>query len=129
MRNLLLADRLAEVDLENHSFEDPQLASMERLNRRMMLRQLISAYLDWAAIAARGNGRLAVTVTRMLDDIPENRDELRGLALGMIQHLADDVDTLTPLSSLPISKYCRAFGEREVVRCHCPWQGTQRLTE
>ena len=90
----LLADRLAEVDLENHSFEDPQLASMERLNRQMMLRQLISAYLDWAAIAARGNGRLAVTVTRMLDDIPENRDELRGLALGMIQHLADDVDTL-----------------------------------
>jgi len=90
----LLADRLAEVDSDDQLFEDPRLASLERLNRRLKLTQLISSYLDWAAIAARGNRKLVARVTRILDDIPEDRDELRGLALGMIQHLSDDVDTL-----------------------------------
>lgn len=90
----VLADHLEEIDSVSQFSELSRPAPLERRSSRLTLTRLISIYLDWAAIAARGDGTLTARVAQILDDVPENREELRGLALGIAQHFSDDLESL-----------------------------------
>lgn len=88
---LLLDDRLAAHDSAPKPANETFIASMERSNRRSSLTSLISAYIDLAAASAVGVRHNVEQLVGLLEKIPEGRDDLRGLALGMVEQLANDV--------------------------------------
>lgn len=91
---LLMADRLAEIDAKPNDADANWLQVMERSNHRGSIRNLMERYVEWAAVAASGDAELIDKVIGMLDAIPDERNELKGAALGVTQHLASSVDGL-----------------------------------
>ncbi|OJW66426.1 MAG: hypothetical protein BGO57_04095 [Sphingomonadales bacterium 63-6] len=91
---LLMADRLAAIDAKPKEPDENWLQVMERGNHRSTIRNLMERYVEWAAVAASDNAELTDKVLGMIDAIPDERNELKGAALGVTQHLASSVDGL-----------------------------------
>lgn len=87
----LLDDRLAELDAEKEQPGDDFLATMERRNRRSMMRGLIDEFVEWASKAAAGDNASVAKIVGMFDTIPDGRDNLRGALLGATRALSGDL--------------------------------------
>lgn len=89
---LILDDQLRLIDDEPREFDEDFLTKLERNNRRNAISGLMSSYVEWAAIAAGEDEDLIGKLNAMIRSIPEDREELRGIALGgAIEHLANSV--------------------------------------
>ena len=88
---ILLDDRLRVINEEPHELDEDFLAKIERNNRRNAIKSLMSNYVEWAAIAAGEDDALIKKVCAMIGSLPEDREELRGIALRAIEHLAVSV--------------------------------------
>jgi len=88
---LLLDDRLSAIDSVPRDENENWLQVMERRNKRSMINRLMSSYIEWVAVAAQDDQTLIDQIIDMMDAIPEGRDQLKGITLGVTQHLATSV--------------------------------------
>lgn len=86
----LLADRLDQLEAAPLDPANP-LASIERANHRSAIRAVMKGLLDLAARAGSSDAALLPRLSGFLDAIPEDRNELRGIAVEEFARLADDV--------------------------------------
>lgn len=86
----LLADRLDELERTPLDPANP-LASIERANHRSAIRAVMKALLDLAARAGSADASLLPRLAAFLDAIPDDRNELRGIAVEKFARLASDV--------------------------------------
>jgi len=88
---LLLADRLAAIDAEQKPANEPFLDTLARRGRRSAYVSILSNLVEWGGEAALGDETLIRKLVGLLDDLPDGRDELRGLLLGVTKKLAMDL--------------------------------------
>ena len=112
---LILADRLLVIDGEQPNSDAVLLEKLEHNNRRGTIARLMSNYVEWAAIAAGNDEGLISKIIAMADAIPDDRDELRGIVLSAIEHLATSVVGLKGM--LP-HLYSGLVGASTLVRAH-----------
>ena len=55
---------------------------------------LMKSLIEWASVAAKDDPVLMRKVVALFDQIPEGRNDLKGIALGCIEHLSDTVEGL-----------------------------------
>ena len=67
---------------------------MERSNERRSITNLMESLVEWASIAAKDDPALVKKVVAMIEQIPEGRDYLKGMALGSIEQLGETVEGL-----------------------------------
>ncbi len=91
---LLLDDRLRRHDETPAPKDEIFLQALERSNRRSTITGLMSSLIEWASIAAKDDLALMKKIVGLFDQIPEGRDNLKGIALGCIEHLGDTVEGL-----------------------------------
>jgi hypothetical protein len=91
---LLLDDRLRRHDETPPPKDEIFLQVLERRNRRSTITGLMESLIEWASIAAKDDPVLMKKVVALFDQIPEGRDDLKGIALGCIQHLSGTVEGL-----------------------------------
>ena len=91
---LIFDDQLRKHDEtplpQNASF----LERIENQSQRTSLIGLMKSTIDWASVAAKGDVQLAKKIAALFDTIPEDREDLRGLLLGSIEHLGSTVEGL-----------------------------------
>ncbi|MDR3571290.1 MAG: hypothetical protein P4L81_03775, partial [Candidatus Pacebacteria bacterium] len=68
--------------------------ALERRNRRGTIIGLMKSLFEWASVAAKDDPVLMRKVVALFDQIPEGRNDLKGIALGCIEHLSDTVEGL-----------------------------------
>lgn len=88
---LLLDDRLTELQAEKGAPTDNVVTVMERSTRRLVIRGLMEAFVEWASVAAAGDAASVAKIIGMFDTIPEGRDSLRGALLGATKELSRDL--------------------------------------
>jgi hypothetical protein len=91
---LLLDDRLRRHDEAPVQQGGTFLDTLERSNRRSTIVYLMKSLIEWASIAAKGDLVLMKKVVALFDQIPEGRNDLKGIALGCIEHLSGTVEGL-----------------------------------
>ena len=91
---LLLDDRLRRHDETPPPKDEIFLQVLERRNRRSTITGLMESLIEWASIAAMDDPALMRKVVALFDQIPEGRNDLKGIAFGCIQHLSATVEGL-----------------------------------
>ncbi|KQZ33800.1 hypothetical protein [Caulobacter sp. Root1472] len=91
---LLLDDRLEAVDNDPAAKAENMLQAMQRANLRGALRTLVSSYLELAARVAGRDERSMDRVVAMIEAIPQEREHLRGQALGALAGMAASIEGL-----------------------------------
>jgi hypothetical protein len=91
---LLLDDRLRRHDETPAPKGEIFLDTLQRNNRRSTMIYLMKSLVEWASVAAKGDPVLMKRVVALFDQIPEGRNDLKGIALGCIEHLSGTVEGL-----------------------------------
>lgn len=91
---LLLDDRLRRHDDAPRPEGEILLQAIERRNRRSTIVGLMKSLIEWASAAAKDDPVLMQKVVALFDQIPEGRDDLKGIALGCVEHLSNTVEGL-----------------------------------
>lgn len=89
---LLLDDRLCRHDEAPAPEGEIFLQALERRNRRSTIISLMKSLIEWASIAAKDDPALMRKVVALFDQIPEGRNDFKGIALGCIEHLSGTVE-------------------------------------
>lgn len=91
---LLLDDRLQRHDATQLPKDADLLQAMEKSNDRRAITHLMESLVEWASISAKDDPVLVKKVVTMIEQIPEGRYYLKGMALGSIEHLGETVEGL-----------------------------------
>jgi hypothetical protein len=86
----LLADRLDALEATPLDPANP-LAAMERVSHRSAIRAVMKGMLDLAARAGSTDASLLPRLSAFLEAIPDDRNELRAVAIKQFARLAGDV--------------------------------------
>jgi hypothetical protein len=89
---LLLDDRLQRHDETPLPKDAIFLQALERRTRRSTIISLMKSLIEWASIAAKDDLVLMQKIVALVDQIPEGRDDLKGIALGCVEHLSGTVE-------------------------------------
>lgn len=95
--SLLIDQRIDALDQAPKQENETWLDHMERGNVRSSYNQFVSNFLEWAAQGARGDAVATDQFLELVDAIPQDRELLRGRALGALSQLAGGMEGLRRL--------------------------------